>query len=430
MRTLVIAGDYPWPEVIGPRIRLSMVLRALRRVGSVELFSLVSRFRTDVDPPDPALGLDRVTVVGFDNRPPRGLAVLRSALRPDLPLGLPIGGRAVGERALVRAAVGAYDLVWVFGARPWVLCGEPRLAPTVLDLDDLEDEKIAARLAVPAVAPAGVVARLRKGGADLLARQEIGRWRRLHRRAEQRVEAVAVCSPLDAERARGRGISRVTVVPNGYPPVDRPLGRVATSTPPTLLFQGHLGYPANVEAARWLVGEVVPRLRAQVPDVRVRLVGNAAPAVEALADPPRVTVVGPVPSMADELARADLVVVPVRYGSGTRIKIIEAFAHRLPVVSTSVGAEGLDVTGGVHLLLGDTAAELAGAAARLLGDEALRARLADEAHRLYRQRYRSDVVERQIAALAVRVAALAAGDGQPADGPQPREPGVAATTSA
>ncbi len=407
MRTLVIAGDYPWPESIGPRIRLSMVLRALRRCGPLELFSLISQFRADVDPPDPVLELDRVTRTGFDNRPPRRLQLVGSAVRLWLPLSMPIGGRTTAERALVRATTGRYDLVWVFGARPWVLCGQPHLGPTILDLDDLEDEKIAARLSVPApLRSSGISARAHHLGAELVGGEEIRRWRRLHRRADGMVDAVAVCSPLDAERARARGVRRVTVVPNGYRSVARPLGRLPVGAEPTLLFQGLLTYPANVEAARWLVRDVLPALRARLPAVRLRLVGDHTPAVAELDDPPSVTVVGPVPSMDPELARADLVVVPVRYGSGTRIKIIEAFAHRIPVASTTVGAEGLGADDGVHLLIGDTAAELAAACVRLLGDQGLRAEVTERAHQLYTARYRSDVVERGIAQLAVRVAGV------------------------
>jgi glycosyltransferase involved in cell wall biosynthesis len=284
------------------------------------------------------------------------------------------------------------------------LCGERRLAPTVLDLDDLEDEKIAARLGVPAEGAAGPVDRIRRSLATAVGHEEMRRWRRLHRRADHRVDAVAVCSPVDAERARSRGVSRATVVPNGYPPVTKPLGRPTVGDGPVLLFQGLLRYPANIDAARWLVTEVLPELRARRPGVRLRLVGEYGPGVGALAEPPLVTVVGPVPSMDPELARADLVVVPVRYGSGTRIKIIEAFAHRIPVASTTVGAEGLGAEDGVHLLLGDTAVELATACDRLLSDDGLRAALTDRAHELYTSRYRSDIVERGIARLAGRVA--------------------------
>lgn len=404
MRTLVIAGEYPWPEDRGPRVRLAMVLRGLRRCGGVDLFSVVSRFRTDLDPPDPGLDLDRVVHVGFDNRPPTGVGLGPSLVRPHLPLGLPWHDGALVRRSLARFAAGRYDLVWCFGARPWVLAGEPRLAPTVLDLDDLEDQKILGRLAVPRPPASTWIERGRRAGSGAVALEEVRRWQRLHRRAGQRASAVVVCSELDADRARAAGVARVVVVPNGYRPPARPLGRVAVGSPPTLLFQGLLRYPPNIEAARWLAAEVAPRLRERVPDLAVRLVGEHGPELEALDDPPRVSVVGRVPDMAVELARADLVMVPVRYGSGTRVKILEAFAHRIPVASTPVGAEGIGGVDGVHLLIGDDAPSLADAGTRLLTDLELRRSVTEHAHHLFEEHFSSERIEEIVAGLAVNVA--------------------------
>ena len=85
-----------------------------------------------------------------------------------------------------------------------------------------------------------------------------------------------------------------------------------------------------------------------------------------LHQPGVLTVVGEVASMEGELARASVAVVPVRYGGGTRVKILESFAHRVPVVSTSLGAEGLDVEDGVHLLIADDPEQFAAAVVRLL----------------------------------------------------------------
>ena len=130
------------------------------------------------------------------------------------------------------------------------------------------------------------------------------------------------------------------VIANGYPAVAHPVGRATVGTPPTVLFQGLLRYPPNIDAARWLAGEIGPALRALVPDVEIRLVGDHPPELDDLDDPPRVTVTGRVPDMAAELARADVVVVPVRYGSGTRLKILEAFAQQVPVVSTTARGRG------------------------------------------------------------------------------------------
>jgi glycosyltransferase involved in cell wall biosynthesis len=117
------------------------------------------------------------------------------------------------------------------------------------------------------------------------------------------------------------------------------------------------------------------------------LVGRPATSILKLDDPGVVTVVGEVPSMSTELSRASVVVVPIRYGGGTRLKILESFAHRVPVVSTTLGAEGLDVEDGVHLLIADNPEDFAAATVRLLGDALLRTRIADEAERLYLRRY-------------------------------------------
>jgi glycosyltransferase involved in cell wall biosynthesis len=196
----------------------------------------------------------------------------------------------------------------------------------------------------------------------------------------------------------------VAVIPNGYRSVAHPLGRLAVGSPPTLLFAGLLRYPPNIEAARWLAGEVAPRVRDRVPDLTVRLVGEHGPELDGLDDPPRVSLVGRVSDMDAELARADLVVVPVRYGSGTRVKILEAFAHRIPVVSTSVGAEGIGGTDGVHLLLGDDVPTLADAVARLLTEPDLRRTVTDAAFDLFDARFRSELVEEAVARLATEVA--------------------------
>ena len=151
-----------------------------------------------------------------------------------------------------------------------------------------------------------------------------------------------------------------------------------------------------MDAAEWLVGQIVPRLQVKVPGVEIRLVGKSAPGVARLHRPPAVTVVGQVPEMEPELARADIAAVPLRIGSGTRLKILESFAHRVPVVSTSVGADGLDVRDGVHLLLADDAEGFAEACRRLLTDADLRGRLVDAAEELFVERYESTRVREQV----------------------------------
>ena len=404
MRTLVIAGEYPWPVNSGSRLRLLTILAGLARCGPTDLFSAVPEARRDFDPPDGGIGLDRVRHVGYDDRPASGAALAPALLRPAMPVELAVRNRDPVTAALARFATGRYDLVWYFGIRPWTLVGGLEPAPFVLDLVDLEDAKIAARLDVPRAPTTGVRERLVRSVGRVWSRSELARWRRLQVAAGRKASATVVCSELDAQRARASGAPRIEVIPNAYRDPDPPLGRVEVEGPPTVLFQGTLRYPPNADGARFLVDEVGPILRSLVPDVRLRLVGVTTPALASLDAPPAVTLVGRVPDIDAELATADLVVVPLRFGSGTRLKVLEAFAHRIPVVSTALGAEGLGAEDGVHLLVAESAHDLADACARLLSDTELRAAISDQAHELFRRHFRAELAEAAVADLARRVA--------------------------
>jgi glycosyltransferase involved in cell wall biosynthesis len=151
--------------------------------------------------------------------------------------------------------------------------------------------------------------------------------------------------------------------------------------PFTLLFVGNFGYYPNDHAATFFCAEVLPRLRADARRaVRVMLVGSRpARQVRAVSADPDVTVTGSVPSVAPYYRDADVVVVPVRAGGGTRIKLLEAFSYRRPVVATTLGAEGIEVRHGVELLLADTPADVAARCAELMKRPALRRRLVDNA---------------------------------------------------
>jgi glycosyltransferase involved in cell wall biosynthesis len=156
---------------------------------------------------------------------------------------------------------------------------------------------------------------------------------------------------------------------------------------PTVVLVGNLTYPPNVEAATTLVFEVLPRL----PGVRAVLAGPHDGGLAELAGP-GVEVTGFVADLSGVYAAADIAVVPLRAGAGTRIKLLEAFAEGVPVVASSVAAAGLDLRDGVHLLLADGAAETAAAVERLLADPAFARHLAEAAHALVRARYSTTAV--------------------------------------
>lgn len=402
---LVVAQDVPWPIVTGSQIRLGAVITALSRLGEVELFCFAHSNREDpVDiPDDPSVA--RATSAFYTDRP---ITLLRRLawVFSSKPLNMSVSDFSGPRETFASWVRPPYDLVWFGKAFTYDALGRPQLGPTIVDLDDLEDKKILARLAVleKSTAPRNA---LHARAARLQARLDVRRWRQLQASIAESAETVVVCSELDAVR---NGALNAAVVPNGYDEPAEAVGRVGVGDPPTVMFAGLLFYPPNADAAHWLVEAVLPELQRLVANAEVRLVGSAWPAVQTLHDPPAVTVTGRVPDMVPELRHADVVAVPIRYGSGTRVKILEAFAHRVPVVSTTLGAEGLGVEHERQLLLADTAADFAAACARLITDEQLRARLVDEAERHFKSHHLLSHTQDAVIRLAERHLASASAE--------------------
>lgn len=217
-------------------------------------------------------------------------------------------------------------------------------------------------------------------------------------------DGFSAASAAEAEAIGRRHGLEVVHLPNA---VDVPARTARPARPSgSLLFVGNLTYAPNVEAARTLVHDVLPALQSPA---RVALVGPHDGRVGELAGA-RVDVTGFVPDLEDVYAAADVVVVPLRTGAGTRLKLLEAFAHRVPVVATPVAAAGLECEAGRHLLVAEDAAGLAAAVERLLAGETVAQRLVDAAYDLVRLRYSTDVVLPAIRDFFAR----AAGERQPA----------------
>jgi glycosyltransferase involved in cell wall biosynthesis len=319
-----------------------------------------------------------------------------------LPLELAMEDGATVRRAFESWRSDAYDVAWFSKAATYELLGRPRLGPTIVDLDDLEDEKIRSRLAaLRSDRGPGGRARATRFVAEAQATLNAGRWSRFQKSVAGDVDRVVLCSELDAGRS---DLPNVTVVPNGYDAPPQPLGHDEVASPSTLLLAGSFSYPPNADAAHYFVSGILPLIRQRRSDVRLRLVGEPTASVTGLAHDRDVTVVGWVPDMDVELARADVAVVPLRYGSGTRVKILEAAAHRIPIVSTTLGAEGLGFEDGRHLLLADEPQDFAAACIRILEDPELRRHLVDEAEKAFLARFQWKVAGERIRELARSVA--------------------------
>ena len=166
----------------------------------------------------------------------------------------------------------------------------------------------------------------------------------------------------------------------------------------TLIFVGLLSYAPNTEAAELLLQQVYPRLKASYPDCRLLLVGrNPTPKMrEIAAKEPGIIITGGVADVRPYLAAASAVAVPLRQGGGTRLKILEAFAAGRPVVSTAKGAEGLKVKDREHLLVRETAEEIATGVSQIWSDAALNQKITDCAYQLVKAEYSWEAVAQKI----------------------------------
>lgn len=219
-----------------------------------------------------------------------------------------------------------------------------------------------------------------------------------------RGRVAVACSEADARALRTIGAEDVRVIPNGaWIPAQGPSQR--SSSVPRIVFVGDLGYEPNRQAARLLIREIAPLVRRRLPTSQFLIGGRGAdPALVSEASERGVKVVTPVADMDAFLADATAEVVPLKQGGGTRLKILEAFARGVPVVSTSVGAEGIDAMPGKHLLIANGASEIAEALLRLHTDEGLAGRLCHSARVLAEERYDWAVLGRDLVALVHDVA--------------------------
>jgi glycosyltransferase involved in cell wall biosynthesis len=236
----------------------------------------------------------------------------------------------------------------------------------------IDSETLAARRAVPQTAA-------RRARARLAARVE----RRIL--GEYDITTTVGTADLDVLRRLRRG-SRVELVPNGvdaeiFQPLDLP------EEPATIVFSGAMSFGPNVAAAELLVREILPLVRASVPEARVVLAGrDPTTAVHALAGP-QVEVTGSVPDLRPYLARATLVACPMVSGSGVKNKVLEAMAMGRALVGTPLAVEGLDIEAGRHVAVAADPDGIASAIVELLRDAPARRRMGEAARERVAQRY-------------------------------------------
>jgi polysaccharide biosynthesis protein PslH len=379
MRILSLSPRQCWPPVSGAKLREFYLLKALG-VGA-ELTHLF--FRDAGFPPPSAEELPfcaRAVAVAPPHR--YTLAKTVTGLLGRAPLSI-VNYLSPGMEQALRDAARSreFELVHIEGlhmAGYVPLLRSLTRAPIVFDWHNIESEAMA-RFTSHVDSP------LKKLYGRITAR----RLAALERQLLHECFGHIVCS----ERERGQllGIdprARIATIENGVDTRYFEAPAASPHAPFRLVFVGSMDYHANVDAAVYFARAVWPAVRAAVPALTLTLVGaNPSPAVRALANEGGVEVTGTVPDVRPYYGEAVAAIVPLRVGGGTRLKILEAMAAGVPVISTGLGAEGLAISTGGEYCLAETAEDWVRQVTRLACDASARRSLADAARELVRKRY-------------------------------------------
>jgi glycosyltransferase involved in cell wall biosynthesis len=396
LRVLVVSPYVPSRLAGGP-IRVHGLITSLSESHDVSLLAFAQRGAEAEVPTEVRERCDEVVIVPNERRgvagPRKRALQLRSLLSPRS------FERLVHERAAFQAALDrmgrrtSFDIVQIEHSF-MVHYRFPPAAARVLDEHNVEHEIRSRTLAM-----------VRPGARKLYDYLNHLKLRAEEERSWRDVDACAATSPRDEATIRSAVPRTLTaVVPNAVdtaffsPGPRRP-------DPGTILFYGTLSYYPNLDGLLFFLREVMPVVRRLHPSAHLKIIGTRPPEALRRFEARDVTFTGFVEDLRPHLERASVVIAPLRIGGGTRLKVLEAMAMAAPVVSTSIGAEGIGVTGGREVLLADTASSLATEVVRVLRDDRLAADLGNAGRRLVEQSYDWRASARAVEALYRRALA-------------------------
>ncbi len=390
MRLLLLFPTSPLPVFSGGRRRMYEITRRLARRHELTIlaFGRDEAVRAGLAQLAAETGAEVIAVPWrqglWESYGPRAWVRRWQALKGPLPADVVLWQRPAMASALAdmlaRRAVDLIQVEWPYLA-PYAL-RHPRL-PAVLITHDIFSVALARR--------AGLERRSRSR-QRLLAQAQ--RWQRYEAELYPRLAAVAAMSAVDADHIRRLApAARVVVLPNGVDTAALTPGPVRAQAR-HLLFVGSPTHAPNLDGACWLLEAIWPPLKARHPELTLTLANLDHPRIRRRLGP-GVECTGRLPDLTPLYRRADVALAPLRAGSGTRLKILEAFALGVPVVSTGLGHEGLEVTPGEHLLSADEAETFVAAVERLLADADLRRHLARQARHLVETRYDWEIIVSQ-----------------------------------
>jgi glycosyltransferase involved in cell wall biosynthesis len=377
MRVLLLTSDAPAPRhVNGGTTRQYKIFGRLLELGHE--VTVVGVFPPSDDPYVETLREQGFQVIALERPKSRAREVISAILRRPLIL-IGLATKTVNEiicsvywvdlRDMARKALAASEfdaLVVIHAYAAWWINDLETAVPSVIEVQELESPQHFAN-AERASGLSGWIRGVAARRSQRSERRMLPLYDQVVTMSNDEADALkTIVGPkLPPVEAIGNGADTSALAEIGPDPGDK-----------IVLFTGTMTFPPNVNAAAWLAAEVWPKVLAQEPDARLKIVGRTPPpSVLALDGRNRTEVTADVPDMKPYLAEADICLLPMHEGGGTRLKLAEAMAAGRAIVSTTNGATGVDVTNGEELLIADEAKEFADAIVKLLGDREVRAQL-------------------------------------------------------
>jgi len=376
-KALFLSPEAPYPAIGGGPLRSASLLEYLARHFAVH--AIIFRHLHEHDPAQalPAGLVQRLDVLDLPHHPKTPVArAVRNSRR--LFLGRPpLIDRFAGYGEAISSLISKceYDIAIIehFWCAPYVQQLRSRSKRVILDLHNIESVWHRSLSEGESKARAWALRRFATASVAL------------ERKWWPEFDAILATSQEDGARVRDIfPDANVAVYPNALPCIAKPPREELEE----IVFSGNLEYPPNAGALRFFSKNIWPILRSRWPNLKWKIVGKHPEAIAGFVrDDPRIQMTGFVDDAIPLLAEARIAVVPMLSGSGTRIKILEAWAAGTPVVSTSLGAEGLECRDGEHLLIANQPERFANAVASLLESPQERMRIGAAGRELYEQNY-------------------------------------------
>jgi glycosyltransferase involved in cell wall biosynthesis len=368
LRILFVTAVYPHAPEYGAQQRVLNICRLLSRIGKVSIAMIATEPIDQNNLTKTGNEFDVAHVASIQRTPLANLAErVRFELDPDW-MNTFYTSIPEADRQILLKLIDDHDLVWVHTLRTANECRIYKWPRTVLDIDDIPSRFYRSRMQLEST----IVRKLLDYRMAVI-------WRRRERRVARRFDVTVVCSQIDRDYLRN--IQRCHVIPNGYVlPEEQP--NRAVSVPPRVGFIGWFGGPPNVDGVEWFIQNVWPLVKRRIPEARLRLVGGDSDRDFSKAGQD-VDGLGYIADPSGEIATWSAMIVPIRVGGGSRVKVAQAFSRKCPVVATSLGAFGYDVINGEEILIADDPQSFSAACIKLIQDAQFGTTIAENAWRKF-----------------------------------------------